>query len=500
MRAISQTINVIYMSLSFLRTCWVPFILAALSMVHCAAAAPVPFTIEGPGVDPAQFRITTFSSGMNYPLGMAELPDGSLLCASTDGPSYFNANARLIRLVDADHDGFADGAPATLFTGLSGGITSVQVAGQLVFVTGQNRPITVLRMEGGPTAPFVFGGRVSITYPAGGWLHPHSALGVRVVSADARECELYFQIGSKVNFGVTTQTASLATTNLGGLGGTLLGDSIYRIRFVDRGTNVIATDLTQIASGVRNPAGFAFHPRTGDLYFEDNGIDGLVDANEPFSADELNVLPLAQLAGGGVESYGFPSTYTAYRSNFVVGTTGIRPLVAFQPVSDPFTGAESEGPNDIAFAPPAFPEPLNNGVFVTFHGKFGSGGASNEENPLVFVDLNTTNYFHFIRPRLPGVGHLDGLLRTTDSLFVSDISTNGSLSSGAGRGAIYQIKALVGPAVKIRRAGGQMELSWPAGILQSAGSLTNSWVDDTNASPSRVSPEDLLRFFRTRIP
>lgn len=484
------------------RTWLVLLVVVAMSWSVRATASPVPvpFTIEGPGVDPAKFRVTTFSSGLNYPLGMVELPDGSLLCASTDGPSYFNSNARLIRLVDTDRDGFADGAPASLFTGLSGGITSVQVAGQLVFVTGQNRPITVLRMDGDPGAPFSLVGRVLITYPAGGWLHPHSALGVRVSPADDSAYELYFQIGSKVNFGVTTQTASLTTTNLGGLSGTLFGDSIYRIIFVDQGTNVIATNLLQIASGVRNPAGFAFHPGTGDLYFEDNGIDGLVDANEPFSADELNVLPVGQLGGGVVESYGFPTTYTAYRSNFVVGATGIRPLVAFQPIPNPFSGAESEGPNDIAFAPPAFPEPLNNGVFVTFHGKFGAGGTNNEENPLVFVDLDTTNYFHLIRPRLPGVGHLDGLLRTADSLFVSDISTNGTFSSGAGRGAIYQIKALVGPAVKIRRTGEQMELSWPAGVLQTSGSLTNTWVDDTNPSPSRVSPVGQQRFFRTRVP
>jgi glucose/arabinose dehydrogenase len=42
----------------------------------------------------------------------------------------------------------------------------------------------------------------------------------------------------------------------------------------DHGTNVTATNLIRIASGVRNPAGFAFHPATGDLYFQDNGIDG----------------------------------------------------------------------------------------------------------------------------------------------------------------------------------------------------------------------------------
>jgi len=58
----------------------------------------------------------------------------------------------------------------------------------------------------------------------------------------------------------------------------------------DHGTSVSATNLVQLASGLRNPAGFAIHPATGDLYFQDNGIDGLVDANEPLSADELNFI------------------------------------------------------------------------------------------------------------------------------------------------------------------------------------------------------------------
>jgi hypothetical protein len=202
-----------------------------------------------------------------------------------------------------------------------------------------------------------------------------------------------------------------------------------------------------------------------------------------------------------VEFYGYPANYTAYRSNTVVGGQGIQPLVAFQPWPNPLTGAESEGPNDIAFAPPAFPEPLNHGVFVTFHGKFGSGGLANEENALAFVDLNTTNYFHFIQPRLPGVGHLDGLLRVTDSLFISDMSTNGSLSMAAGKGVIYQVKALVGPSVKARWLDEQIELSWPHGVLQSAPSLPNGWTDVTNASPHVVNPLDAgrpRRFFRVR--
>ena len=475
-------------------------LLLALSSTMNAPAA-IPFSIQGPGVNTNHFRVTEFATGLNYPVGMVELADGSILVTTTDGPGYFSSNARLVRLVDANQDGLADGPPTVSYTGISGGIASVQIGGQLVFVTGQNKPITVLRMGATPADPFTLVGRLDITYASGGWLHPHSALGVRPTPGVSRSYELFVQIGSKVNYGVTTETASIQSIGLGGFSGVMQGDSVYRITFADDGTNIVASALTRILSGVRNPAGFAFHPANGDLYFQDNGIDGLVNANEPFSADELNVLPAAAIGGANVEFYGFPSNYTAYRTDVVVGGEGIQPLVAFQPLPNPVTGAESEGPNDIAFSPPAFPEPLNNGIFVTFHGKFASGGINNEENPLVFVDLNTTNYFHFIKPQLPGVGHLDGLLRAADSLFISDISTNGSLSGAAGKGVIYQVKALVGPAVQLRTLPGQIELRWRHGTLQASPNPGTGWADLTNTSPYTFDPVSTgspQRFFRTR--
>lgn len=467
-----------------------------------ALTAAVPFTLQGPGVSPSQFRVTEFASGLNYPVGMAELPDGSILATSSDGPNFFNSNGRLLRFADADQNGIADGPGAVLYTGLTGGITSVRIAGSLVFVTGQNKPIYVLRLGATPASGLTLVGRVDISYPSGGWLHPHSALATRPTPGQPSSYDLFFQIGSKVNFAATTSTASFTTTSLGGLSGTLQGDSIYSITFSDRTNSVAASALTQVANGVRNPSGFAFHPRSGDFYFEDNGIDGLVDANEPFSADELNVLPAAQVGGPVVESYGFPASYVAYRTGLIVGNVGHRPLVAFQPLPDPLTGAESEGPNDIAFAPRSFPEPFENGVFVSFHGKFTGGGSQNEENALVFVDLNTTNYFHVIPPKLPGVGHLDGVLGTARSLFISDISTTGALNNATGKGVIYQIKPLVGPRLRFRQINEHtIELSWQDGVLQSAQGVNGVWTDIVATSPYAVGPTasgNAATFYRTR--
>jgi glucose/arabinose dehydrogenase len=148
-----------------------------------------------------------------------------------------------------------------------------------------------------------------------------------------------------------------------------------------------------VASGLRNAAGIAFHPVTGDLYFADNGIDGLVNVREPLSADELNAIAASDI-GGPVEDFGFADDYIEYRTGARIGGGAIQPLIAFQPVPAP-NGSESEGSNEIAFAPANFPPGLNQGVFVGFHGQFNSTGLDNEENPLVYADLETGAYFHF---------------------------------------------------------------------------------------------------------
>ena len=471
-----------------------------LALLLCAVATyAAPFALRGPGVRTNDFRVTTFATNLSFPMGMARLTDGSLLVAVSEGSSFDNSVGKIVRLVDADQDGVADGPATVLYTGLPSGQTSLRRGGQLVFVTGQGsgKPITILRTGATPASPLLLVGQININYPVS-WYHPHSALFVRETPDTTNSYELFFQLGSQFNFNPTTHSASISGVNIAGATGTIAGDSIHRLTIVDHQNSVTASNLTQIARGLRNPAGFAFHPKTGDFYFEDNGIDGLSNPNEPLSADELNVIPAANY-GGAAEYFGFPTNYVEYRTGRIVGTQGIQPLVAFQPLPNPTTGSESEGPNDIVFAPPGFPNGLNNGIFVAFHGKYSLAGLANEENPLVFVDLTTTNYFHFIGNDEPNVGHLDGLLATEDSLFVADFTTNGSLSTGSGRGMIYQIKSLVLPPVQSRWVNDSVELTWSYGILQAADDVTGPWNDVPNAtSPHSVQAHGSKRFFRTR--
>jgi glucose/arabinose dehydrogenase len=493
--------------MNYLSLCWHAahrrhVILTVLLGVSFYARTPghaAPFSLQGPGVKTSDFRVTTFATNLNYPLGMVRLSDGSLLVAVSEGTSFWSSPGRVIRLVDTNQDGFADGPGNVLYSGLPTGQTSLRKGGNLIFVTGQGRgrPISILRTGPTPSAALSFVGRIDISYPSF-WYHPHSALLVRDVPGTTNAYDLLFQLGSQYNFDRTIETCSITSSNVSGATGTLLGDSIYRLSIVDHGTNVAASYLTRIASGLRNSAGFAFHPQTGDFYFADNGIDGLTNANEPLSADELNRISAAEI-GGPVEFFGFPTNYIEYRTRRVVGGLGIQPLVAFQPLPDPMTGSESEGPNDIVFAPPGFPDGLNNGIFVGFHGRSGSAGLANEENPLVYVDLGTTNYFHFIGNEEPAIGSLDGLLATGDSLFVADLSSNGSLGSGSGRGVIYQIKSLVLPPVRLRWLDQRVELTWKYGVLQIADNATGPWTDVQDAtSPYLVDVNQSQKFFRIR--
>ncbi len=472
----------------------------ALSLFHFNPhVSAQPFTVQGLGVNTNDFRVTTFTSGLDFPLGMTQLSDGSLLVAVHQGPNYFSAPGRLIRLTDTNQNGIADAPGVTLYTGLPSTLTSLRAAGNLVLVTGNAKPIFVLRAGVLPSSPLILVGQIGIAYPSGR-SHPHSALNVRKTSGYTNRYDLVFQLGAEFNFTQTTNSLAMTNNNIPGALGTLAGDALHMITLIDNVTNVIATNLTQLASGLRNAAGFAFHPVTGDLLLQDNGIDGLIDGNEAHSADELNLITRTNI-GGAVEFFGFPSNYTSYRTNIFIGGAGIPPIVAFQPIPNPFTGKESEGANDIALAPPGFPNGLNTGVFLGFHGRFNSGGTANEENPLVYADPLTGEYFHFILGKQSGIGHLDGLLSTRDSLFVADLVTGGNLSSGSGSGVIYQIKSLITPTLPtltIQHFGTQLQLTWTRGTLQESSETSGSWTNVVDAfSPMLLQPTAVRKFYRT---
>jgi glucose/arabinose dehydrogenase len=408
---------------------------------------PQPFAIGGdPSVHPSDFRITTFATGLNYPHSMQQLPDGSILVSTSDpvpGGNYYASTGTLLRFVDANGDGVADGPGEVMYSGLPGTLTAMRVAGDLVFVTSSQQgseSIWVLRMGAALSNPYTLVGSLNFAFPNSSWEHTTFASVARPTpGVGPGTYDLFFNVGAEYN-----DTPDTGTVGLSGLiSGTLQGSSIYKVTVHDSGSSVSVTGLTEIASGLRNAAGMAFDPKTGDLYFEENGIDFPPYEDEPLSVDRVFKIPAAQI-GTKVFNYGYPNSYIAYRTGEHVGPPTIAPVVAFQPWPDPYTGSESEGPSEIALAPASFPRGLNNGIFVGFHGRFDLGGLANEENPLVFYNRAMGKYFDFIGNNEPNIGHLDGLLSTSNAIFAADLSSNGDLfsSQGTGAGVIYEIKAI----------------------------------------------------------
>lgn len=463
------------------------------------SAVEPPFTVQGPGVHPGDFETTVFANGLDFPLAMAELPDGSILAAVNPGSNFFNSTGRLLRFTDLDGDGISDAPPEIMMDGLPGKLTALKVVDSLVFVTGAARPLFIYRLNDAPPYVLTLAGRIDFAYPGGDY-HAHSTLEIRKLSDDGEVYELFFQLGSDQNNLASTRTVDLSSESVEGVSGTLIGDSAYMLALQDQGTHMVMTELKQVATGLRNAAGFAFHPATGDLYLQDNGIDGLVNPNEPHSADELNVIAREDI-GQTLHDFGFPENYTAYRTGEVVGGAGIQPLIAFQPISDPQSGARSEGANQMVFAPPHFPKAVDDGIFIGFHGKFMLGGIQNDENPVVYVNLQNQTYFHFIAGQQPGVGHLDGLLSTKDSLYIADLVTHGNLTNGAGAGVIYRIRSRRPPApprLRIEWESSVMRLEWEQNVrVYGAERPGGPWTRMRDIFSPHVIPDDQARgFFR----
>jgi hypothetical protein len=368
---------------------------------------------------------------------MLELNDGSMLVAVNNGSSLFGStSAQLLRFVDSNRDGSADGPPTVLASGLPGLVTSVRRLDDIVVAlsakSGQET-ITLLRASPTATSPLSTIGSLRFDFPSG-FEHSSYAISLRRSPTSSQTLEIFFNLGAKAN--------SLSTTERVGLQGDgininmdrvlLEADSVHRLKLTPNPQKSSLTGTVDlIARGLRNAAGMVFSAN-GDLYLQDNGIDG--DPRDiSFSADELNYIPFQQI-GQVIPNFGFPNSYIDSVTGLQVNNnaTSRQPLLAFLPIA----GRRSEGLTELAFAPPGFGEPFRSGVFASFIGMVGKGGANNLENPIIFADLTKREYYHFIPNQL--LGNPYGLTSTSNSLYISDLSSTGSLRDNT-KGIVYCI-------------------------------------------------------------
>jgi hypothetical protein len=352
-----------------------------------------------------------------------------VLCATSFCDAITIASSplgQILRFTDANHDGIADGAGTLLYQTVSGPLTGlVQVGNYYAVGNYGDHTITLLKPGATADAPMLAVATIQFTYPAD-YLHDNIGLAARPTPGSPGAYDLVFNIGAQGN-----NTATTTHVQLSGLAsGTLDGDSLYSITIDETGANPAASNPRKIVQGIRNVSGMQFDA-AGNLYFADNAIDGPEPTgDEPSQADELNLLAASDF-GVTVPDYGFPNCYVEYRTGATVGSGCVLPLIAFQPLPNGTPlGAESEGPAGLTFAPAGFPAGFNNGIFIGFYGKHVNGTA-NEENAVVYYDLASHSYLHFVESGQADVGHLDSFLATGNALYMADFGT----------GIVYQITA-----------------------------------------------------------
>ncbi|MDZ4800626.1 MAG: hypothetical protein SGI92_20910 [Bryobacteraceae bacterium] len=366
--------------------------------------------------DPSLFRTTVFATGIPGSNSVVLLSDGSILANTS--PQF--SNGAIVRYTDTNQDGLSDGAGTVLYSSASGPLTQLREAGGHFYVGefGANR-ITILAAGASASDPLTAVGSLQFSYPAG-WAHPTVGMAVRETPGSPGSYNLVFNVGSQFNSQASTSAVTISGLGLGPI--QVNGDSLYMITIDQTGATPTASSLRTVATGIRNVYGMAFHPTTGDLYFADNAIDEdpLGVGTEPPQADELNRILFGDV-GSAVYNFGFPNCYIEYRTGSEIGPcVGVtQPLAVFQPVPNTPDGFRTEGPTEIAFAPPGFPISLTSGLFIGFSGANGVGPA-NDQNGLVFYNFSDGSYVHFIESGTAGVGNLLGVYTTQDSLFVSD--------------------------------------------------------------------------------
>lgn len=178
--------------------------------------------------------------------------------------------------------------------------------------------------------------------------------------------------------------------------------------------NIDGSGIEDYALGVRNSVGFDWHPRTGDLWFTDNGRDHLGDDQPPC---ELNHAPRAGM------HFGYPYCHGADISDPEYGeghrcADYVPPAQALGPHVAPLGMAFYSGDQ--------FPEAYRNQVLIPEHGSWNRSEKIGYRIMLVTLDEQSTatNYKVFADGWLQGQNEwgrpVDILVMPDGSILVSD--------------------------------------------------------------------------------
>ncbi|MGB3291522.1 MAG: sorbosone dehydrogenase family protein [Phormidesmis sp.] len=297
---------------------------------------------------PEGFTVNIFAEGLDNPRWLALTPDGDVLVTET-------RQNRIQRLSDRDGDGVAERQEtfATAQNGLN--IPFGMAFADGYFFLGNTDEVVRFPYAVGQMALEGSGDRLA-ELPGGGY-NQHWTRNV-IVSPTGDQ--LYVSIGSRSNASEEPlPRASVQTMDLDG------------------------SNVQTFGSGLRNPVGLDFHPRTGELYATVNERDGL--------GDDLVPDYLTRVQSG--EFFGWPYAYLSpdYLDprQVVNGRSKAPDLVEQTKTPDVLFQSHSAALGLQFYDGLTFPERYQNGAFVAFRGSWNRSAGTGYK--VVFVPFDSTD-------------------------------------------------------------------------------------------------------------
>jgi glucose/arabinose dehydrogenase len=287
---------------------------------------------------PPGFRISLYADGVTNARSMALAPGGTVFVGSRSAGTVY-------ALVDKDKDGRADRV-MTVATGLTEP-NGVAVHGGALYVAERSR---ILRWDGiesrleSPGAPAVVGD----PFP------PDALHGWKVIHFGP-DGLLYVTVGAPCN--ICDRGDPYAT--------------IIRMKPDGSGREVFAR-------GIRNTVGFDWHPKTRDLWFTDNGRDGLGDESP---SDELNRVPKAGM------HFGYPHCHQGTTADPEFGAT--RKCAEFEPPAH-LLGAHVAAVGMRFYTGTSFPQEYRNAFIIAQHGSWNRSSRIGYRVMVAFLDASGT--------------------------------------------------------------------------------------------------------------
>ena len=333
----------------------------SLSTLTCASAAEPPNKLNL--TLPAGFEITIFAKLDNAPRMMAFDKNGNLFVSLTK-------NNQIIMLPDTNKDGLAEAA--VLVSNQLNAPNGLAFVGDDLLVANQDGIVKLTKNNNKWSAPQPFISKL----PSGG----HTLKTIKV----GFDNHLYLNVGSSCN--VCVEDEPLRATILRyTLEGKPAGSQIQ---------DTLNTSSPIWAKGLRNSQGFAWHPKTGDMFATNNGADMRSSTKNGKVNDELPPEHFNKIEPG--KHYGWPHCWGEQvvdpnfpgADNFCKTTTP--PAITFTAHSTPIGVTFLDKTN--------FPADYKNDAIVALHGSWNREQLSgyklvrvkfNADIPVKVVDFAT---------------------------------------------------------------------------------------------------------------